>query len=229
MANRLILGRDMLAEMLIGEDYYPIFCAKDVSIELQQEEIEITNIDSSYSRQYKAGMSSGSMTISGITTIDNTEEIVSQLYLMQQSVRQLTWTWRITFTDYKFATTKQIQFQGIITNNSLSRNTSGFVNADLTIRITGNIDIGAVILPPQEGVLKSAYLPFVAGQTSVSYADLGDANILEVARDGVTFVETNGTPGNMQFKYVDNGTSGTIYFDTNNPSNGEVVYILYES
>ena len=41
--NRLIKGSGMVAELLVNGDYVPIFCAKDCTLSVSQDEIEVTS------------------------------------------------------------------------------------------------------------------------------------------------------------------------------------------
>ena len=44
--NRLIKGSGMVAELLVSGDYVPIFCAKDCTLSVSHDEIEVTSINS---------------------------------------------------------------------------------------------------------------------------------------------------------------------------------------
>ena len=57
--NRLIKGSGMVAELLVSGDYVPIFCAKDCTLSVSQDEIEVTSINSGSSREYLPGMANG--------------------------------------------------------------------------------------------------------------------------------------------------------------------------
>lgn len=227
MANR-VKSSNVIIELLVGASYYPVFCGKTMEYSQNQELIEVTSINSGYSREYEAGMTTADLSITGVTILDNTGGRIAVTYLMQEGVRRVPQTMRIRMTDDDGGTL-QIAFSAIVVNNTLSRSFGSYSQSSTQLKVTGDAVISSVIAPP--GLVcpeEPLYIDVVAGASSVHSALLETAGItiLEVDRSGMQFNETSGTPGNAEFRY--GGTDGYIYFDTTNPFNaGEVIYVLY--
>ena len=227
MANR-VQSKNVIVELLIGAAYYPIFCGKTMEYTQSQELIEVTSINSGYSREYESGMTTADLNISGVTILDNTGNRIAVTYLMRESVRRVPQTMRIRLIDDD-AGTIQIAFSALVVTNTLSRSYGTYSQSTTQLKVTGDAVISSVIAPPGLTCPEDPlYIDVVAGASSVHSALLETAGItiLEVCRSGMQFNQTSGTPGNAQFRY--GGTDGYIYFDTTNPFNaGEVIYILY--
>lgn len=221
-----VKGKNIVISMLSGDDYYPIFCTKTGDLTVNQDEIEMTSINSGSSREYTAGMMNATLTVTGITTLDNTNERISINYLMQQSVRRQTQSFAITQTDDD-GNDIVITFDGIIITSNITRDVSSYSQSSVSIRITGDIEFDTIVTPPTPEVVYSDYFSCVEGETSISDASLIGVDILQVARSGDTHEETVGVPGNHQFRYT--SVSGTISFYSGNPFNsGEVIYVEWK-
>lgn len=226
-----VKGKNVVIEMYVAPDYYPIFCAKSGELVTEQDEIEVTSTASGSSKEFLPGMFSGMLTCSGVTVINNTDNKISVTYLMQQSVRRVVQTFRITMTDDE-GTVLRAGFQGVILGNSLQRETTGYSQSSTRIRVSGDIEFSEIILPPTPENEYALYLTVVAGQNAVSHADLDGATILQVQREGVGHTEVSGTPaaGGREFKYTDGVGTGTITFDAGQPFvTGEIIYVLYRT
>ena len=221
-----VKGKNIVISMLSGGLYYPIFCTKTADFTVNQDEIEMTTINSGSSREYTAGMMNASLTVTGVTTLDNTNSRVSVNYLEQQAIRRTTQSFAITMTDDDGNDLVRL-FDGIIISTNFNRDVSSYSQSSVTIRVTGGITYDTVVTPPVPEVVYSDYFACVEGETSISDASLIGVDILQVARSGDTHEETGGVPGNHQFKYT-TGT-GTIGFDVNIPFNdGEVIYVEWK-
>jgi hypothetical protein len=225
-----VKGNNQFIEMLVDGDYYPFFCCKDFDFTQNQDLIEVTSVNSNSAREYEAGLTTASLNINGVTILDNTDEQISGNYLMQQSIRRVIQTLRIRQIDDD-GNSFQIMFNAVITSNTLTRTRGSYGQSSVAMTVTGEPTFSAVVLPPAAPVVQEPlYLTFTAGQTQVSNVLLEAAGveILEVQREGLGHDETTGTPGNRQFKFTGGTGNGIIAFDPTNPSNGEVVYVLYQ-
>jgi hypothetical protein len=231
-----VKGKNAIVSMDISGTFYPVFCAKTAEFVIEQEEIETTNVTSSSDREYVGGMSSALLNMTGVTTIDNTNSRVSILYLMQQAIRRAVQSFKITMTADN-ATVKVITFDGIIRTTGLQRDVAGFSNSNLTVRVTGAINLGDPVSPPEPPaceVQDAIYLDeptagITAGQY-IAHSDLleqANVVVLGVARTGSTYHYTSGTPVDLQF--TTDLPNGDIIFSSLIPFNaGEWVYILYK-
>lgn len=222
MANQ-VLGKNFKTEILIDGVYNPIFCGKSAELTVNQDEIEVTHVNSGISREYVPGMSNSTISFAGVTVLDNTEGRISWEYMVQSAIRRSINTYRITLTDQD-SDTRQITFDAFWTTGSLTRDITAWSQSSTALRITGDITFGAVAPPPPSSceIQDPIYTTLAEGATSVVSALLvpgvGETiTILHVTRSGQTHYETGGTPGSLEFLYT-SGT-GTIDFDPANPGN----------
>lgn len=228
MSNR-VQSKNVIIEMLIGADYFPIFCGKTMEFIRNRETIEVTSVNSTTGREYESGQSTGTLNIGGVTILDNTGNRVAITYLMQDSVMSAAQVMRIRLTDDDGGSL-QIAFSALITSANLSRSFGSYSQSGVSLVVTGGVVISPVVDPPSVICPEAPlYIDVVAGASDVhsSLLETAGITILGVARSGMQFNQTTGTPGNAQFRY--GGTDGKIYFDTTNPFNaGEVIYVLYK-
>lgn len=221
-----VKGKNIVCSMFVTDNYYPVFCAKTAEFTMNQDEVEMTSINSGSSREYTAGMMNAVLSMTGVTARDNSDGKVSITYLMQQSTRRQTHNFAITLTDDE-GFDIVISFSAIIITTGFSREVQGYSNSSVTFRITGDVDFDEVILPPAPEQVFSDYFAATAGLTSITDASLVGVDILQVAREGLTYDQTGGTPTGRQFKYTT--LTGTIDFDASIPFNtGETVYVEWK-
>lgn len=216
MANQ-VLGRKIEVELLIGVLYYPVFCGKTADLNSDQDEVEVTHVNSGADREYVPGMGNSILNIAGVTVIDNSENRVSSLYLAQVSKRRSIDTYRVKFTSEN-AIVATITFSAFIKNINISKDVTAWSQSTLSLRITGAWTFSSTVPPPPTPSCEqepTIYSTLADGSTTYSNALLipgvGETiTILHVSREGTTYYETSGSPGNLEFKYT-SGT-GTITF-----------------
>lgn len=222
--NTKVLGKNAVFSMYIAGVYYPVFCAKTFERVLNQDEIEVTSVNSGSDREYVPGMSNSTISASGITQINNNEGKVSIFYLDQLAIRRSINAYRVLCTDQD-GNTIFITFNAFIVNSTLSKDTTAWSQSSASFRITGAWTFGTVVPPPVVPdceVQPTIYTTLADGATGVTNALLipgvGETiTILSVSRSGSVHYETVGTPGSLEFKYT-SGT-GAIDFDPTNPGN----------
>jgi hypothetical protein len=234
MANH-VLGRKIKVKMQVDGEFYDIFCGKTAELPLEQDEIEVTHINSGISREYVPGMSSSTLSVTGVTVSDNEEQRISLLYLAQAAQRRAINTYRVELTDEN-GDQKSITFSAFVRTATLSKDVASWSQSTVVFRISGDWTFSDVIPPPSEPtceVQPTLYKTLAEGETSVSDALLipgvGETiTIIGVSRSSYVHYETTGTPGNLEFAYDD--STGTISFDPLNPGNpgGEPVSIEYK-
>ncbi len=226
-----VLGRRTYVELLVDGLWYLIFCAKTASLDLNQDEIEVTSVDSGSDREFEPGMSDATITCSGITVLDNSEGQISVFYLLTDVIRRNMQTVRMRFID-KDGDTNQILCTCMIKTLGITKDVVSYSQSSVTFRVSGGFTQGSVP-PPSEPVCDiqpTLYKTLPEGATSVSDALLAQAGVvlLTVARETSVYSETTGTPTGTQWK----GTlgTGTIGFDTTMPGNpgGEAIVIVYK-
>jgi len=225
--DNTVKGKNVVISILVSGTYYPIFCCKDAEFTINQDEIETTSVNSGSSREYEPGMMNATLSVSGVTTIDNSEGQISVNYLSQQSIRRQTQDIILTMTANN-GTILITSFRAIIVTSGFNRNTLGYSQSNVSFRITGDVEFDTIITPPTVLTVYSIYITCVEGEFSVQDNDLIGVEVIQVARSGDTHEETSGTPGNHQYQFV-SGT-GTINFYSSNPFNDdEVIYVEYKA
>lgn len=221
-------------EIQISGDWFPLFCAKDASISIAQEALEVTSINSARWREYIPGMANATLDCNGITTLDNSNGRVSIFYLIQPAVMGQILTMRMRFED-EDGNPIGLLFSAFLTSANISRSIGSFSQSSVTMQISGSVTPTTDIAPPVEPVCEvqsPLYLMMDEGDTSVQSDSIKASNveILNVGKDGSDgWSPTTGTPGNMEYAY--NSGTGTISFDPTNPAppGGQPIYILYKT
>jgi hypothetical protein len=226
MANR-VKGKNVIIELLISATYYPFFCGKTMEFTPTQQLVEITSVNSTVSREYQAGMRSTTLSIGGVTVLDNTENRIAVSYLLQ--IMGTVKTMRIRLIDDD-GDGIAITFSALITSLGLSRSFGSYSQSSVDMTVTG--DVTVTVIEPPPGIVcfePPLYIDCVAGEYIVSdpLLDNDTAVVLEVCRSGLQHNEVGGAPGNQEFRFTN--SNGHVQFDSTNPFNtGEVIYILYK-
>lgn len=234
MANQ-VTGKNVIVSMLIDSTYYPIFCARSAELPIEQDEIELTHVNSGIAREYTPGLMNATCTISGVTVLDNSENRISNLYLMQQGIRRQINSFRMLLTDQD-GDQQAITFSAFLRSALIAKEVTQWSRSDVTFRITGEINFGSPVNPPVQPACDiEDPLSFIMAEGANSITSpllipgVGETfTILWVDREGIGFTVIVGTPGHRQCTY--NDTTGTITFDTNAPAapGGEVIDIGYK-
>lgn len=219
----LVKGKNIVVSMNLSGIYYPMFCAKTAELVLDQDEIEVTSVNSGFDREYEPGMSSQTLNCTGIHILDNTGSRISANYL-RTNIRRVVQAVRVTQTDDD-GNVYVDNFSAIIKRVSISRDTAGYAQSAVDLRITGTVSSTTVIPPNPDGI-GVIYKSTTPGANTVSDAILSGKTIIEVEREGIEFDLIVGTPVNRQVAF--SGT--TLTFDAANPFNtGETVKVIYQS
>lgn len=235
MSGNKVLGKNVIIELLVSGTYYPVFCGKNMEFVQQQELVEVTSINSAVAREYESGMTTASLSISGVTILDNTDSRIAITYLMQESIRRVAQTLRIRMIDDTGATI-QIGFNALITSNTLSRTFGAYSQSSTALTVTGGISITPVTPPPPAtvNVLSDYWIPtngnnYLDGTSVVNSYNLGATDtILGVAVEGTEFdLIASGTVGNRQCKF--NTSTFIILFASDQIFDGtQRVFVLFK-
>lgn len=215
--NRKVLGKNVIFAMLVDGNYYPLFCGKTAELVLDQDEIEVTHVNSGAARDFVPGMSGSIFNVAGVTLINNDEHKVSLLYLSQLAIRRSINTYRVLLTDQD-GTLASIIFSAFIRNTTLSRDVLQWSQSVASFRITGDWAFSSVIPSPTIPTCEEEdpiFTTLAEGSTEITSVLLQQGGgetitILHVSRSGTTYYQTSGTPGNLEFQYDNVG--GKIKF-----------------
>lgn len=225
-----IQGKDVVVSMLIEDNYYPIFCGTDMTFSLVQDVVLASSASTgSFRRKRLRQLSEWTVTVNGVSKIDNTDGQISFFYLLQQAVRGQEQTIQVYFTDDD-GNEQAITGSIIIPDLNITGPYDSFSDASVTMVGSGEFELNEVE-PPVPPTLKSDHWLTTPGENSISGAsqysqatDLENKTIIAVMREGTQFNYTNGTPGNREYGY----TGTAITFDSTNPFNtGETVFVIW--
>lgn len=225
----VLTGRQAVIDIKIDGVFRPVFCAIDVVLQYDHEEILKTSRNSGQFVERETRLCDWGVSVTGLTKIDNSDGQASFFWLLQQGVRGTEQEIRVRYTDED---SNQQDFSGrvLVKQGQLASAISGFSTATQFFPGTGAfslLDNGGGFAPEE---LYKLYLDTTPDAYEVSHADLGGATeIMLVEREDAFYKEVSGTPSGRQVKFTDNTTSGTLRFDTSLPFNpGEIVYVEYK-
>lgn len=233
--DRDVLGKGVVVEMKVDGLFFPVFCATVNEFQLDQDEIETTHINSGPNREFVPGMASATVSVTGITRVNNADSRVNIVYLLQQSIRRQIHELRMVIVDQvtPVPNASVMTFNAYISSTNVSSDKQAFSKASITFRVTGGITFDTVIPAPVEPVCEvqsPLYIDTTPGATFVHHAllEVAGAVILKVEREGVGHDQTEGTPVGREYKFTGGSGNGTVAFDSNIPLGAEVVYVLYK-
>lgn len=224
MANNKILGKNFFFEMEIAGIWYPVFCGKTAEKVTEQDEIEVTHVNSGSAREYVPGMSNFVVNATGVSVLDNSDGKISPFYLDQVAIRRSINTYRLRPIDQS-SNTLTITFSAFVRSVNISRDVTQWSQCSVSLRVTGELTYSTVIPEPAIPTCEQAptlYKDLADGSLFIQDALLvpgaGETiNILHVSRSGSTYYETSGTPGNNEFQY-DSVNGKIIFQNAGNPA-----------
>lgn len=231
--NRKVLGKNVKMYMMVDGNPYPIFCGKTAYMDLTQDKIEVTHVNSGVHRNWVPGMSDSSINVTGVHLINNDEHKVSANYLMQLAIRRSINTYLMTQTDQD-GTTFTITVDCFLTDVNISRDVTQWAQSSVTLQPTGEPEFSETLPSPvaatceeQDPIFATLTAGLAVYTTALLIQGAGQTiTILGVTRSGTTYYQTTGTPGNLEFKY--NSAAGTITFSDVANTGGEQISINYK-
>jgi len=204
--SSVVQGKNTVLELYIIDTWYPLLCATDMTFSVTQEIVLKTGPNSGAWREKTTRLSEWSASVTGLTKIENSAESLTFFHTLQESVRLVTQTVRLTFEDDE-GNGKQITGEAVIVSNDINGPETDFSNATINFEGTGAYEMD-VIEPPTPLAIDifSDYWQTVNGNDYISGAStllsysLGVTDeILEVDVEGVQYdVITSGTPINRE-------------------------------
>lgn len=238
--TKLIKGEKVIAQLWVTDTWYTVFCAKSCEFSMEQDELEVTSIVSGSSREYLPGMMNATLSVSGISTIDNSEGKIAITYLMQQSVRQQVLEWRI-YLEADDGDTLEATFSGIIKSTAFSKDGFSYMQSSLVVRVSGDPEFNEIVPSPEtpSGIFAD-YWQTVNGQNYITGASSGEYDgtnytllftdtILGVDVEGTGFDLVSGTPtaGTRECQFLDSPVR--IVFPADLIFDGsQRVYVLFQ-
>lgn len=231
--GKTVKGTNMIASIKISGTFYPVFCAKSCSFEMRNEIINRTSVNDGLFPKRRIRRTEWSGSASGVLVTDNSNDLVSPFYLMQQSVRRSALEWQFEFTNLD-GDVRTIEGEALIENLPITGDVQSWVQTTVNIIGTGAfaIDPAGSSISTDENV-DSDYWTTIPGETFISGLSHGGKTlqgkvILAIAREGTVYDPiTSGTPVNRTALF--NSALGRIYFDNNIPFNpNETVWAMWK-
>jgi hypothetical protein len=204
----VIHGSDVVIEMLVDDEYFPILCGTDCTFSRTPEFIPVTSAGSGLFRDFLQRREEWTMSVTGCTKVEN-DTVLTFFYMLQTSVRRAAQTIRITFTDDE-GSAKQISGSAFIGQMSINGPQGDFSQGSIEFRGTGAYEI-ITIEPPtvvEYDILSDWWETesgenFIDGASAIyGYSLQNTDEILVVAMEGNVFYLTNGTPGSGQCQFT---------------------------
>lgn len=227
-----IHGNDILLSIQVGTEFFPVLCATDMTFQCSQDVVLATTVGTGiWRRKRLRNLSEWSVSVTGLSKIDNTDGQVSFFYLLQENIRGAEQVIQILFD--VDGDTQVLEGVVIIPDLSINGNVSSFADVNATFLGTGEVTIQEAVSGVESGICEELVsdtwlttegtaLISGVGNEGRSFAGM---EILQVDREGIQHDYTTGTPGNRQYGY--DGVQ--ILFDSTNPFNaGETVFVLWK-
>lgn len=231
--SKAVLGKDFTLSIVIYDIAFPIFCAKSVIFEFENEIILRTAPNAGLFKQKRVRRSDWRGSATGVIVTDNTNDRYSPFYLLQEGVRRSENLYQYDFTSID-GDERSIRGYALISGIPLTGDVTAFGQCTVDIEGTGAFDVDES--PAGGGAdenVDSDYWIMGDGDTSVSGDGENGGNttgkvLLAVAREtDVYSIITSGTPGNGQAKH--NTSTGVTTFSPDFPAtDGEVIVQIWK-
>jgi predicted secreted protein len=227
-----IHGKDVLLSIKIGDDFFPVLCAVDMTFNCSQQVLLATSVDTGNWRAKRLrGLSEWNVTVSGLSKINNTDGQVSFFYLLQQNIRGSEQMIQIMFSDSD-NNVQVLEGVVLIPDLSINGNVNSFADASIVMEGTGAVEITEPVSDVESDIceeLMSDTWILTEGETQVSGTgqeggSFAGKEIIEVDREGTQYDYTDASPGNRQYAY--NGTN--ISFESEGNPGGEIVFVMWK-
>lgn len=227
-----IHGSDCLFSIQVGSDFYPLLCATNFSLTLNQEIVGATNAATGNWRHNRPrNLSDYSLSMSGLTKVNNDDGQISWFYMMRENVRAAAQNYQLLFED-KEGNTLVISGSLLIQTMDLQAAVTDFVNSNINMLGTGAFEQSTVIPTPSTECEEPFADDWVLaeGETTISGPGLGGksfatGDILSVSLEGSELTYSAGVPGNAEYSY--NGTEITVQYPA--PEGGQRVHVIWKN
>lgn len=231
MSASKVIGKNVVVKVMriLDADYFGFYCAQEVSINFQTDQIPATGPDSGSYKRFKPGRTAWDVTLTGITFIkDVSDSLWTAFDLTDEQARQNGLDVLITFTNDNGAVET---FQGRMNpeTTGISGSASGGALSKFNLKLQGDGLYARNASVPTPGVNNIMRIEYTGtgGETFFTLSATINKEILEVSRESsdALFIITSGTPGAKQVKFT--AASGRFDIDGNPAGVGEQFVILY--
>lgn len=230
MSASKVQGKDVVlrAKREADDTYYGFYCAQEVSVNIQVEQMAATSVNSGSFKRNKPGRASWDFTFSGLAQIkDPGADSLWTLYeLMDEQARLEGLDLLVIFTSSEGETQT---FSGHANPETLGLSglVGGLAKGQVRFIGDGPLARNASITPDTINEVNRYEYAATGGETFFIEASLVNRTIIGLERESVDsmFMITTGTPNAKAFKYT--AASGRFDFDTNSPLGAFEQIVIY--
>jgi hypothetical protein len=197
-----VTGKNFILYVKLGTGYYPIACAKDISVTTVTDKIELAPYGNGYWRSYIYGRTSGTITGTGITKIDVGASNYSIFDLIGYQTEHFILLSRYTLTDPQ-GNARQYEVPCLIDEINISASSGANSNYSFTLTMSGDPSFDQTIVNPPLTDVDSFGYTATGGETAISDSVLIGVDVIDVRRNGIGLeVILIGTPTGSQVKFI---------------------------
>ena len=197
-----VKGGDFILYLKLGTGYYPIACAKEISVTTTTDKIELAPYTNGYWRSFIYGRTSGTITGNGITKIVVPGSNYSIFDLIDFQTAHFIALARYTLTDPQ-GNGRSYDVPCLIDEINISGTTGQNAAYSFTLTMTGDPSFDQTIVNPPLTDVDSWDYTATGGETEISDPVLIGVDVIDVRRNGIGLeVITIGTPTGSQVLFV---------------------------
>lgn len=210
----------------LGSVYYPIACAKDCSISITSDFLELAARSSTRFREYEYSRITGKMSGTGLTVIDPESNLYTVFDLLGSQLNQTKFLVKFSIDDG--VKTKVMEANVLVEEISISGSSTDFSNYNYSFQITGEVKISSSYVSDENpkikiyeytatGTISSLAVPITGTSTTILLAYInGVSKRIRIFPDAYAANE-------VQWKQ----SNATLYFGTNmlNTDTLKVIYV----
>jgi predicted secreted protein len=217
-SNDIVHGEDFIIEILVGDTYKVILCATDGTLTYQQEIIKTTTEDSGIWTGKAPRLNEVTLSVSGLTPINDDATHVSWFYMMSDAVRTIPQNIRATFRNDN-GESKVISGTAIISGGEITGNADDFASSTIDMEFSGaviqdsDVSTSPVTTPLTTPNITFTYISDT--QINVAWAAVPNADyyILRQSRvNDITFATVKSTGTNLYYPSTRLTPDTTYYF-----------------
>lgn len=216
--NDIVHGEDFIIEVLVGDTYKIILCATDGTLTYQQEVIATTTEDSGIWKTKAPRLTEASLSVSGLTPINDDATHVSWFYMMSDEVRTIPQNVRATFRNDN-GESKVISGTAIISGGEITGNADDFASSTIDMEFSGAvIQDTDVVITPITTPLATPNITFSyvsETQINVLWASVPNADyyiLRQATVNDIAFATIKSTGTNLYFPSTRLTPATTYYF-----------------
>ena len=205
-----VTGKDFVLYTKLGTQYYPFACAREVSVSITTDKIELAPYTNGKFRSYIYGRSTGQITGSGVVKVEAGSGKYSIFDLLDFQQAHIVALAKYTLSDPQ-GNSRTYECTCLIDDVTLTGAVGSNASYNFTLTINGDPTISQTLVNPPLADVDTWDYTATGGETLISNAVLIGVDVLDIRRNGIGVqVILTGTPNNNQALF--NPATGQITF-----------------